>query len=335
MIQLHTYRWNLSEKSHCKVDQLIHFPVAIPCSALARRCGRWSGDRRGGLSSACKWRPYTVNPADHRGCTIVLPPPKPPKKYWTSTNHPCFTSCLDPDLKKLSKCRPDTGIIPLTSLALLLLARSPVWWCLWMTLGQISRHLMCGPYKKTHWSSQSLLHCLMLLASISRCYRTILEYELDWYYSRFRCVIHHNVAIFSKKNLTLLSWYSTVSHTPVAEVLGRTSFFLTCSLSRRHTSAHSSSTIPPAAFKEPDLLLFSSHENSAQGRRSFANTCRGKRTVFFYGYKWLSLVFQNNHPHFLQFRGHAWSWNMWYHQRSFAMMAIISYWLIVEIKWQW
>ena len=187
---------------------------------------------------------------------------------------------------------------------------------------------------KTHWSSQSLLHCLMLLASISGCYRTILEYELDWYYSRFRCVIHHNVAIFSRKTLryyldTVRFHMHQLQRSLAAHLFSLT---VTCSLSRRDIS---SSTIPPAAFKEPDLLLFSSHENSAQGRRSFANTCRGKRTVFFYGYKWLSLVFQNNHPHFLQFSGHAWSWNMWYHQRSFAMMAIISYWLSVEIKWQW
>lgn len=85
--------------------------------------------------------------------------------------------------------------------------------------------------KKTHWSSQSLLHCLMLLASISRCYRTILEYELDWYYSRFPCVIHHNVAIFSRK--TLRYYLDTVRFHmhQLQRSLAAHLFSLTCSLS--------------------------------------------------------------------------------------------------------
>ena len=140
----------------------------------------------------------------------------------------------------------------------------------------------------------------MLLASISGCHRTILEYELDLYDSRFQCGIPHNVV-----RKTLLYCHDTIRfHVhPLQRSLARTSFFF--NMFPIANTTHHLQRFPLAAFKEPDLLLFSSQENSVQGRQYYANTCRGKRTVYFYGYKWLSLVVQNNHPHFLQFSGHA------------------------------
>ena len=107
-----------------------------------------------------------------------------------------------------------------------------------------------------------------------------------------------------ERKLTLLSWYSTVSHAPVAEVLGRTSFF------------NDSPRCLQRMWSSPLLLA----GKLCSRAPFFCQHMQGQKwTVFFYGYKWLSFVFQNNHPHYLQFSGHAWSWNMWYHQRSFAM----------------